>query len=180
MRPDTLLPAEVLGKRFPHGSRNRYLGGCRCLPCRAANSRYESIRMKLRRAGLANGIVSAAKTRKKLKRLSRAGVGFRQVAKVSGVASCILGAIVAGRQHRVRQETERRVMKVRATDKAAGTTVDATETWEHINWLLANGWRKAHISKAIGQGGRALQLGAVRVTRRNALAIKQLREKYDS
>lgn len=41
----------------PHGTRHRYLGGCRCLPCRAANSRYSCERAAAQRAGDCRGFV---------------------------------------------------------------------------------------------------------------------------
>lgn len=55
MRPPSLAPAHVLAATKQHGTRIRYMGGCRCLPCRAANSRYECERQARRNLGLANG-----------------------------------------------------------------------------------------------------------------------------
>jgi hypothetical protein len=73
-RPATLAPAAVLAVGKPHGTRIKYLGGCRCLLCRAANSRYECDRARLRRLGLANGIVDAAPARAHLFKLSNVGI----------------------------------------------------------------------------------------------------------
>ena len=36
---------------LPHGVRARYSIGCRCVPCRKANSEYESARARARKAG---------------------------------------------------------------------------------------------------------------------------------
>ena len=59
-RPSTLRSAVELAAGKPHGTRIRYVGGCRCLPCRAANSRYESERQAARKLGDWNGLVDAA------------------------------------------------------------------------------------------------------------------------
>jgi len=70
--------------RQPHGTRARYAGGCRCLPCRAANSRYECARFRARREGDSRGIVDAAKARQHIDELSALGVGRRTIAEASG------------------------------------------------------------------------------------------------
>ena len=46
-RPVDLPPAE----RYLHGSRARYVTGCRCAPCREANNEYARMRQKLVRRG---------------------------------------------------------------------------------------------------------------------------------
>ena len=43
----------------PHGTRHRYLSGCKCVPCRAANSRYSTERAAAQRAGDWRGFVPA-------------------------------------------------------------------------------------------------------------------------
>ena len=47
----------------PHGTRSRYVSGCKCVPCRAANSRYQSGRFYAIRDGDWNGFVNAATAR---------------------------------------------------------------------------------------------------------------------
>ena len=51
------------GAERPHGTRLRYISGCKCVPCRAANSRYETGRLRARREGDWNGYVDAATSR---------------------------------------------------------------------------------------------------------------------
>lgn len=54
-----LKPVAELAEQRSHGDRLKYLAGCRCVPCRAANSRYEVARAAARKAGDWNGLVPA-------------------------------------------------------------------------------------------------------------------------
>ena len=54
MNLDSLRSAAVLSIDKPHGTRLKYMGGCKCMLCRAANSRYETER-KLTPARMATG-----------------------------------------------------------------------------------------------------------------------------
>ena len=55
------LKARAVAK--PHGTRARYSAGCKCMFCRAANSRYKVARALERKNGNANPIVSAERAR---------------------------------------------------------------------------------------------------------------------
>src|SRR5688572_24739280 len=90
------LDVVKIGRRREHGDRLRYMAGCRCTPCRAANSRYETERLRARKNGDWNGCVPAAKARAHLLKLSRRGVGTRAIADASGVARSILRAVARG------------------------------------------------------------------------------------
>ena len=57
--PKDLASIRVRFAEQPHGTRHRYLGGCRCVPCRAANSRYACERAAAQRAGDGRGFVPA-------------------------------------------------------------------------------------------------------------------------
>ena len=57
--PEDLAPIRVRFAEEPHRTRPRYLGGCRCVPCRAANSYYSS-EPAVERAGDWRGFVPAA------------------------------------------------------------------------------------------------------------------------
>lgn len=174
MRPATLAPVSVLAERHDHGTRIRYMGGCRCLPCRASNSRYETYRAALRREGFGNGIVPARRARNHLLRLSRAGVGRRTIADASGVSETVLQGIRSGRRRNCRAETERAVLAVTPNAARPGAYIDAARTWKRIDAILARGGRKAWIAGALGRKRLALQLGRARITKRNADAIDAL------
>lgn len=173
-RPATLRDAAALARGKPHGVRIKYMGGCRCLPCRSANGRYETERSRRRKRGEHGRIVSAAKAREKLRRLSRAGLGYKRAADVAGVARSIAGAIVRGERPRIRATTERKILRVTARQKAPHAIVDATATWTRIRWMLEHGARKAWIARALGCKTPALQLGRHRIVRRHEQAVLQL------
>jgi hypothetical protein len=49
--PKDFFSIRVRFAEAPHSTRRRYLGGCRWVPCRAANSRYSREREAGQRAG---------------------------------------------------------------------------------------------------------------------------------
>lgn len=68
-----LRPIEELAADKPHGTRLRYIAGCKCTPCRRANSDYERQRRAARAAGDWNGLVPAdrARTERKILAVTR-------------------------------------------------------------------------------------------------------------
>ncbi len=56
MRPADLPPAD----RYAHGTRARYVSGCRCDDCRRANRLYERARYAARAGGDWNGLKAGA------------------------------------------------------------------------------------------------------------------------
>jgi hypothetical protein len=86
MNLDSLRTAADLSATKPHGTRLKYMGGCKCMLCRAANSRYETERAVARKNGDWNGIVDARAARRHILKLSKAGVGYKSVADAASVA----------------------------------------------------------------------------------------------
>ena len=175
-RPATLRSAKELALGKPCGIRIKYMGGCRCLPCRAANSRYETERLAMRKMGLTNRIVSADEARVHLARLSRRGVGYKTAADVAGVARSVVAKITSGERVRIREETERSILAVTPDAARGRALVNARPTWRRIDWLLEHGARKAWIAKALGYRVHALQLNRRKVTAENARRVRQLYE----
>jgi hypothetical protein len=163
-----------------HGTRLRYLGGCRCVPCRAANSRYECERFAARQRGEGNGLVGAAPARQHLLKLRRLGVGYKSAAASASVATSIVAKILSGERTRVRAQTARRILAVDRTALADAAVVPAAATWRRVEWLVEQGFTKARISREIGQGGRALQIGRRRVLARTAMRIEQLYRRFSA
>lgn len=168
------MPSPEAFRDRPHGTRLRYISGCKCVPCRAANSRYECERAAARRRGEGAGIVPATRARAHLRKLSRQGVGRRAVAAASDVAETILQLIGAGRRARIRASTERRILAVDAAARADGTLVSAGSTWRRLEALLAEGFPKAEIARRLGYQTPALQLRPDRITARNAVRVERL------
>lgn len=178
MKPADLPTHAELVERYPdkhkHGTRVRYMAGCRCTPCGAANSRYEQLRSTLRRDGLGNRLVPADKARRRLRALARRGIGTRTVCEVAGVARSVLQKIRTGERKQIRHDTQRAILGVRYDAHAGGSIVNARETWQRIAWLLDHGWTKTAIARALGLARPALQLGRDRITKQNEQRIEAL------
>lgn len=166
---------------YVHGPDRRFTGaGCRCEPCRQANSAYE--RDRARRVTPA--YVGAGEVRRHLAELADAGIGLKTVAQRSGVSHGALSKIVYGHRRadgttrppskRIRVETRDKLLAVTPADAADGAKVPASDVWRTVDRLLERGWTKAAIARAIGQSEVALQLGSRFVTARNARAIHKL------
>lgn len=162
-----LRPVAELGGARPHGTRLRYLSGCKCFKCRRANSDYERERQAARLAGDWNGIVDAARARAHLIKLARAGVGRRVVSEVTDVAHSILHEIRQRRRLKIRARTERKILAVTPDMRADRSIVSAAKAWHLIGELLEEGFTKSAIAKELGYRTQALQLRHDRITARN-------------
>lgn len=163
--------------RRPHGTRARYVGaGCRCLLCRAANSRWVSYRERRKAAGDWNGIVPAIRTRAHLRRLSRLGVGRHAVAAASDVSDMILWLVWSGRRRQIRARTERKILAVDARARADGSLVPAGPTWRLLDRLIADGYTKTQIAAWLGSRAKtpALQLSRTWIKAPNASRVVRL------
>lgn len=172
-----LRTAAELAADKPHGIRLRYMGGCRCLKCRMANSNYETSRARARKAGDWNGLVDAAPVRLHLKRLSRAGVGYKTAADAASVARSVVAKVRSGERLQIRARTARQLLGVTADARADASCVSAAPTWRLIRQLLDEGFTKTRIAKELGVG-RAIQFNHERVLARNALAVEKLWRRY--
>lgn len=166
------MPAiEILAERKPHGSRLRYLAGCRCLPCRASNSTYETKRLRARKHGDWNGFVPASRARTHLMRLSRAGIGRRAVSIACNVGKTTIQEIRQGTKRTIRARTERKILSVTRSAVSGGALISAAKTWMQISRLLSEGFSKAELARRLGYRSPAIQLNAQRVTARNAMKV---------
>lgn len=164
----------------PHGTRLRYLSGCRCVPCRAANSRYETARAAARKAGEWNGCVDAAPARAHLLKLGRQGVGYKSVAAAASVAVSVVAKIRSGERRQVRSLTARRILAVTADARADASTVPAGPTWRRIHQLLEEGYTKGRLARELGATRPALQLGRRRVLASTAVRVERLHRRLTS
>lgn len=162
-----------------HGNRARYISGCRCLPCRAANSRYESERYSARKSGDRRDVVSAADAQAHILKLSRQGIGFAAVGDASGVSGSAISKIRLGRRTQIRKNTEARILAVDANAIADGALVPAAGTHRLIGRLVADGYTRTWIAKQLGYKGRVLQFPD-RVMARTALRIERLYARIDA
>lgn len=175
------LPAADHFRAMPCGTRAKYVsGGCRCVPCRAAASRYESERLRARRNGDWNGLVPADAARHHLMKLSKQGIGRRSVSDATRVPQSTRHAIKTGRKTQIRRSTEQRILAVTRDAAGMALLVPAAPTWRLIDKLLDEGFTKARIAHEIGRKHGALQFHTARITRRSAIAIERLYRRYAS
>jgi len=165
----------AVARAFPHGTRSAYVRGCRCAPCTAANALYALGRYRARRLKDDwNDLVPAEAARAHILKLSKAGVGRRAIAAASDVSSSALAQIRAGRSHRIRARTARRILAVDVGCRADASLVSAKGTWRLIGLLIEEGFTKAELARRIGLASPALQFRKGRVLARTALRVKKL------
>lgn len=168
-----LKSAVELAAKYPHGVRLRYMAGCRCRPCRMANTNYETQRAKARKAGDWNGLVDAKAAQQHIVKLGNAGVGRRMVAAASGVSDSSIMAIKNGTKPQIRARTSRKILAVNESCRGDATLISAKRLWRRINKLLYEGYTKTALAKMLGYS-RALQFDRKLVTVSNDARVEAL------
>ena len=166
----------------PHGVRARYVKGCRCVPCRAANSRYATGRELERLKGNQNEYQQATKARSHLLRLQKKGVGYKEVAKRTAISASIILNIRKGTRKNIRALTARKILAVTADARAAAATVPAAESWRRLRWLIEKGgFTKTALARMLGSKAKvpALQVQKDRVLVKTARKIQRLYDQYN-
>lgn len=172
MRPPWLPPAE----RFAHGTRSRYTSGCRCAPCRAANTAYQRARTKAKIYGRANPLRPVAAVVRHLRSLARAGVGVRPISDAAKVAGSTIRKVLAGQRLHLREATARRLLAVTADVIADGALVPAGPTWKLLDELIDEGFTRTDLARRLGSKGRrpTLQIRRDRVEAATAAKVERL------
>lgn len=114
------------------------------------------------RATVWNGLVSAARVKRKLRKLSSIGVGYKSVAAACDVAPSCLAGVSNGTITRIRAATERRVLAVDAGAMAGGAIVDAGDANTLIAKMRERGFTLRELGRLLGYdgaGSQVLQLG---------------------
>lgn len=158
-----------------HGVRARYSVGCRCMLCRAANSRYETERAARRAVGDSNELVDASRARAHLKWLSNRGIGRHSVQAASDVSDSILWMIVTGERTRIRRRTHERILAVDEGARAGRSLVSGKRARSLIRELVNRGYTKAELARRLGRTTPALQfLRTEKITARTDAAVDRL------
>lgn len=170
-----------------HGTRARYVfgvtgrsPGCRCELCRDANRTYARNRDRERRSWMAeeppdHWYVNGGAARAHLIWLREHGIGLRTIEARTGLARHTLQQIVSGGSEKCFARTERLILGVGLFAARPGAYIDGDETQARIVDLLAAGWTKVAIARAIlGPQAKALQFRCDRVSARNARAVAEL------
>lgn len=180
MSLQTLKPYAVLAEKRPHGDRLRYMAGCRCRECRRANTNYEKARQKIRKAGLSNGVVSAAPAREHMRKLARVKVGTRMVAEATSISRTILMGIKSGARVNARAQTVRKILAVTIEQRGDASLVAAASTWNRVRALEEEGYTRRDIARMLGFKNWSLQFGAHRVTVRTRARVEKLYQRLMS
>lgn len=169
--------------RYEHGTAACYvLDGCRCLPCRVAQSERGQQHAKKQAYGAPVGLVDAAPAYRHVRTLMRSGVGLKRIAKVSGVSHGALTKLIYGvegreRSRRIRHETETKILAVTTDALADGAVRDGQPTRDRIDALLAAGFSRAELARLIGDNPdtAALQVGRTgQVTLATARRVEEI------
>lgn len=179
MRPATLRPAGELAADKPHGTRIRYVAGCRCLPCRCANARYATERAHAIAAGDTRELVPAERARRHIAMLSRRGVGYKTAADCASVARSVVAKIKSGERARIRASTERALLAVTPRQLPDSALVSGAGTRRRIARLIAEGFTKRRLALELGYDSPALQIAArERVTVRTRARVAALYRRF--
>lgn len=171
-----VLDVQTLAESKPHGERTKYVAGCRCMLCRAANSRYQTAREAAKKDGGWNGLVAARRARAHLRRLSRRGVGRDAVAAASGVAVSTIDAVRRGTKKQIRKQTEDKLLAVDESVRGDASIVPAGRTWMLIRRLLDEGYTHTDLARRLGSKAKVPQLQIQKdfVLARTAVAVERL------
>lgn len=175
-----LKPVAILAADKEHGTRLKYLSGCKCADCRQANSAYQCAREAAKKQGDWNGVVPATKARKHMLKLSAQGIGRRAVQAVTDISGTILHDIRAGTKKNIRARTERKILAVTSDLASEGALISAAPTWHLIRQLLAKGYTKTQLAKMLICDAHALQISQKQVRVRTAEAISRLFKKLEA
>lgn len=187
MRNDD-APSHDKPRHLPeHGTRSRYSNhGCRCEPCRSVHRQYDGDRSRRKAYGTWQPYVDATPVRAHVRSLMSRGIGWRHTADIAGVPKATVNQLLYGLPGRgrkpptrVRQHTADRLLAVQFDTAllADGALVDATGTWRRVRALVAVGWPKVHIARALGSRGQGLQLQDTKVQAATARKVSDL---YDA
>lgn len=144
-----------------HGTPKNYRRGCRCLPCRAAISRYETAnQLRRRQTGEWRGLVDAGPTRKHLRSLKSS---MQAVADVTGLHVVSLLRVKRGQRKKVWKATEEMLLALtdeaiqreRATMIADWANVPSGPTKRMLTHLYRSGFTQRELAKRIGIKGSA-------------------------
>lgn len=170
--------------RHEHGTYLAYVRDlCRCDPCRAAQTAAEAHRRRQKAYGRWNGLVDAEPAREHVHALSAAGVGLRQITRLTGVSGGVLTKLMYGQPlpdggrrppcRRISPRTADRILSIPLTARADGARVDATGTRRRLAALVAIGWSQSKLADRLGMAranfGKTIRAAHVTVATERAV-----------
>lgn len=142
-----------------HGSHARYVvDRCRCAPCKAANTTYETNRSRLIAYGRWQPYVDAEPIRAHVRGLMEFGIGWQRLARISGVPNGSLSKLLYGGpgdrppSKGVRSATALKLLAVEPSLDLLGATVnvDSCGTRRRLQALVTLGWSQSKLARRLG------------------------------
>lgn len=137
-------------------SRGRYVQGCRCYMCRAANADYsrENAHSKGKRTAMVTNPDGVTKARRKVQGWLDEGYSMREVSRATGINRKVLKTLLTGEHqnakrykdgrprlpHRMSRKNYEAIMGLdKPNAPAGGQIVDARSLNNALSWLYAHG-----------------------------------------
>lgn len=146
----------------PHGTRFRYLGGCRCVRCRVANADY-SRRYRADREDGQLTEVFARKARRHLLALERSDMTLEAISSACGLGRLLLRGIRSRRVKKIRRRQELAILAVHPDSEVDAAIVPAGPTWEKLRELESEGFTKSELARRLGLKCGRLYLSRKRI-----------------
>ncbi len=135
-----------------HGTLREYRRGCRCLPCRSARA----MEARAHRRGIKTPMVSATPVRRHLRRLSKLGIGSRQVAHTTGVRLWVVRMVAAGQRSHL-PATVALLLREVVVPRSSGAVVSSWRAKKLLQALLREDWTLDQLARALQRSPRALK-----------------------
>ena len=148
-----------------HGTRARYLRGCKCAECREANRVYG----RAYKDAAARGIrrtVPTARVLRHVEKLHAAGVEYRAIARAAECCTSVLVAIVNLGQERMSPEIARRILDLGEEARRYNSLAPIDEAARIVTLLEAHGVNRHAVAKSMGWSHGSFQVRQESVTRR--------------
>jgi hypothetical protein len=174
-----------------HGTHACYvLDRCRCVPCAAANTVYESNRVRQQAYGRWDNFVDAEPVRAHVRSLMTAGLGWKRVAALAKLPNSNVETLVYGKRRsdgalrpirRLKRTNAEALLAVQAHFRvlAGGASVDATGTHRRLQALVVIGWSQNKLCAELGlqRSNFGKMMAGERVTARTARSVAELYER---
>lgn len=172
-----------------HGTHTCYVQDkCRCLPCAYAHSTYEQNRTRQNAYGRSN-LTAAEPIREHIRGLMEAGIGLKQITRLTGVNGGALCKILYGipsqgrpPAKRVHITTATKLLAITPTSSnlAGGTRIPAHGATRRIQALIARGWSQAKLADRLNiQPANFTTIVHGRDTHITARTAAKIRDLYD-
>jgi len=148
-----------------HGTRARYLRGCKCAECREANRVYGRAYKDAAARGIRRN-VSTVRVRQHIELLHSKGVEYRAIARAAECSTSVVVAIVNLGQTRMRADIARRILDLGEEARRYNSLAPIDGAARLIRVLEAHGVNRAAVARSMGWGHGSFQVRQESVTRR--------------